>query len=304
MRASTQTFYEDAVRGAVRAIVADLDQALELDALARAAACSMFHFHRIFKGMVGETPLQLHRRLRLERAAHELMHGERPVTAIAFAAGYDSHEGFTRAFQGRYGHAPSSWRELARERHFHSTRLPTRTGIHYEVGGPSADKLTLITPGGPIMNVDIVTTDALRVATLRHTGPYHLIGDTFTALHGKVAPLDLYARPGTFTVAIYHDDQDQTPSSELRSDAGIIVPDDLELPDGLTEVTTTGGRYARWTHTGSYASLGDAWARFMGEWLPASGERMREGTCYELYRNSPAHTPEDELVTELYVAIA
>ena len=42
---------------------------LDLDELASEAALSPFHFHRVFRGMTGETPLELHRRLRLERAA-------------------------------------------------------------------------------------------------------------------------------------------------------------------------------------------------------------------------------------------
>ena len=38
----------------------------------RVACLSPFHFHRVFRGMVGETPLELTRRLRLERAAWRL----------------------------------------------------------------------------------------------------------------------------------------------------------------------------------------------------------------------------------------
>ena len=37
--------------------------------------------------------------------------------------------------------------------------------------------------------------------------------------------------------------------------------------------------------------LGDTWARFMGEWLPASGRRMNGGVSYEVYHNTPMDTP-------------
>jgi AraC family transcriptional regulator len=50
--------------------------------------------------------------------------------------------------------------------------------------------------------------------------------------------------------------------------------------------------------------LGDTWARFMGEWLPASGHRVGTGPSFEVYRNTPAQVPKDQLVTELYVPIA
>ncbi len=69
MKTDTRTFYEAAVERAALRITGGLDEALDLEALAKEAALSPFHFHRIFKGMLGETPLEMHRRLRLERAA-------------------------------------------------------------------------------------------------------------------------------------------------------------------------------------------------------------------------------------------
>jgi AraC family transcriptional regulator len=86
VKSETRSFYETAVDRTVARIVATLDEALDLGALAREAALSPFHFHRVFRGMVGETPLELHRRLRLERAAWELLAGRAAVTRSPFPA--------------------------------------------------------------------------------------------------------------------------------------------------------------------------------------------------------------------------
>ena len=59
MKPVTRSFYQAAVERAARAVVAGLDDALDLEELACGAALSPFHFHRIFGGMLGETPLQL-----------------------------------------------------------------------------------------------------------------------------------------------------------------------------------------------------------------------------------------------------
>jgi len=75
VKTETRSFYEAAVERTVRRISRMLDEALNLDSLAREAALSPFHFHRIFRGMLGETPLEMHRRLRLERAASQLLSG-------------------------------------------------------------------------------------------------------------------------------------------------------------------------------------------------------------------------------------
>src|SRR6188474_3105749 len=111
MKPETRSFYELAVQRAVEQIVADLDRALDLQTLARGAALSSFHFHRVFRGAIGETPLELQRRLRLERAALQLRDGDEAVTAIAFAAGYETHESFTRAFRAHYVCSPSEFRQ-------------------------------------------------------------------------------------------------------------------------------------------------------------------------------------------------
>jgi AraC family transcriptional regulator len=105
-------------------------------------------------------------------------------------------------------------------------------------------------------------------------------------------------------LAIYHDDPETTPPSELTSDAGIVVPPQAKLPPELGEREIPGGRYACTTHVGPYEQLGDVWTRFMGEWLPRSGQRMRDSASFEIYRNTPADVPKEKLVTELYIPLS
>src|SRR5262245_40475030 len=87
-----------------------LDEELTLDRLARIAHFSRYHFHRIFKALVGEPVNEHVRRLRLEAAAVVLKTTDRGVLEIALAAGYDTHESFTRAFRQMFGVSPSQFR--------------------------------------------------------------------------------------------------------------------------------------------------------------------------------------------------
>lgn len=104
-------------------LIADLDAAIDLGVLASRAAASSFHFHRIFRGMVGETPLSLSRRLKLERAAWVLTNTDQSVLDVAFSAGYETHESFTRAFRAAYSTSPSGFRVTVRTRASSSPRL-------------------------------------------------------------------------------------------------------------------------------------------------------------------------------------
>jgi len=78
----------------------------------------------------------------------------------------------------------------------------------------------------------------------------------------------------------------------------------VKIPEGLTEQRIPGGRYARTTFVGPYEQLGDAWARFMGQWLPKSGERLGDGVTFEVYQNTPAEVPKEQLKTDLYIPLA
>jgi AraC family transcriptional regulator len=306
MKSDTRSFYEVAVQGAALRVIADLDQALDLHTLARRAALSPFHFHRVFRGMLGETPLELHRRLRLERAAWSLLHGDSPVTAIAFAAGYETHESFTRAFRAHYACSPSEFRQsrdsaAPRWAKPVKVNLAARSGIHYQPQPSEAVTIRFL-QGDQVMDVEIKTLPERRLATVSHIGPYNRISEAFARL-GELAAKNGLFGPETEMLALYHDDPETTPASELRSDAAVTLSDGVKVPNEMGEIRLSAGRYACMTHMGPYEQLGDAWARLMGEWLPQSGYRMGEGMSYELYRNTPADVPKEELRTELYIPL-
>lgn len=319
----TVAHYEALVANALRRVVEGLDEALDLQALAAPTCMAALHFHRVFRGLIGETPLQLHRRLRLERAAWRLAcHPGDSVLRIALDAGYDTHESFTRAFREAYGRAPSEHRALAQagdDRHDTglcasakaaigppANRLQAACGLHADgprVTWPAGTGTPFIHRGALTMNVEIQTCPARRVAALAHQGPYNTIGTAFARLGGIAGSAGLLGQPGACMVAIYQDDPESVPAAQLRSVAGVIVPPGAGIPAPLHEVLLPAGRWACTLHRGSYQGLGDTWERFIGQWLPRSGHRMAQGDCCEVYLNEMADTREEDLQTLLQVPL-
>lgn len=314
---ATLSHYEALVLDALRRVVHGLDEALDLKDLAAPACMAPLHFHRVFRGLVGETPLQLQRRLRLERAAWRLAEHDDAVLRIALDAGYDTHEAFTRAFRDAFGRSPTEHRALARGKAAQDTRgdaqgarshhLQAACGLHAD--GPivklPSDLSTLLQHHGALnMDVEIRTRPQLRVAALAHTGPYNTIGAAFERLGGIAGPAGLFAHPEAHMVAIYYDDPETVPAGQLRSAAGVIVQADTGLPAGLHEILLPAGRWACTLHRGSYQGLGDTWQRLVGEWLPNSGERIGQAEFYELYLNNPGNASEAQLQTLLYILLA
>jgi AraC family transcriptional regulator len=83
---------------------------IELSKGARIAACSSFHFQRMFSYIAGLPLSEYLRRRRMTAAAFELFGGGVKVIDLAAKYGYDSPTAFCRAFQNVHGVPPSAAR--------------------------------------------------------------------------------------------------------------------------------------------------------------------------------------------------
>jgi len=100
------TFLER-VREAVEAHLSD--ETFSVQRLAEVAGVSRGHLHRQLKALVGQTPTDLIRLMRLERAAHLLAGRAGTVSEIAYAVGFKSVGHFSDSFVQAYGCRPSAY---------------------------------------------------------------------------------------------------------------------------------------------------------------------------------------------------
>src|SRR5687768_2289353 len=107
---TTQVDYAERLERVFRWLADHLDDTLDLARLADVACLSPYHFHRVYRAMRGETAAETVRRMRLHRAAVDLITRDLPVARIARRAGYGSQEAFTRAFKTAYGVPPARYR--------------------------------------------------------------------------------------------------------------------------------------------------------------------------------------------------
>lgn len=296
MRSATAEEYYRRLNRAVDFIVRRLDRPCTIEEVAAEAAFSRFHCQRMFRAMTGESITDLVRRLRLERAAYRLRHESVPVTEVALDAGYDTPEGFSRAFRRGCGMSPSRYRTASPPPVFSGAAARVR---YY----PGEERVEIDSPNGDTsmegditMEVRIETFDDIEVARIRHVGPYSGVGACFERLSHWVATIG--ARPGR-VIGIYHDDPSVVAPESLRADACIELCTDASPPPDITIAKLGAGRYAIHTHRGPYADLREAYQRLYGEWLPQSGEEVDDRPCMDIYRNSPADTAPAQLLTDV-----
>lgn len=274
-----------------------LDEPLEMERLAELAHFSVSHFHRVFRGMLGESIMDHLRRIRLERAYVQLAEGQRSVTDIGLDAGYDSLEAFSRAFHKSFGLSPTQCRSQSWIRSFN--HVPS--GVHYGTG--EIVEFLFDETGAAIMNVRIETLPERPILRVRETGPYmESATRAWEILCGWAGPKGLLG-PSTLLIGIGHDDPTVTESSAIRYDAAITLdrPVTPEIP--VLVDTLPGGDYAIITHQGPYEKLEDTYKAVMGQWLPQSGREFRNSPSFEVYRNDPATTPPEELLTDIHVPL-
>lgn len=83
-----------------------INEPITLYILAKAAGYSPWHSGRIFKELIGKTPFEYIRDLRLSEAAIKIRDENIKIIDVALDFAFDSHEGFTRAFSKYFGMTP------------------------------------------------------------------------------------------------------------------------------------------------------------------------------------------------------
>ncbi|HPJ71363.1 MAG TPA: GyrI-like domain-containing protein, partial [bacterium] len=243
MKEETERVYRQRLGRVLGYIQEHLDESLTLEELAGVACFSPFHFHRIFRGLVGEGLMEHVRRIRLERAFSELKAGDRRILDIALDAGYETHESFTRAFRSFFGAPPSR----ARRDRFLSLK-PVANRVHYRPDGDVTMFKPRLGRRKLMIEVEIKTFEPLRVACVRHTGPYQNCHGAWEKLCSWAGRNRIFG-PTTQCIGVSYDDPEVTPPEKIRYDACITVGPDV-VPDvpGIEIKTIPGGEYAVTLH--------------------------------------------------------
>lgn len=320
------------INRAIDYIDGHLGEDLKLEAIAAAAHFSPYHFHRLFKSMVGETVSQFVQRVRLERAASQLLADRRKsITRIAMDCGYGSSAAFSRAFRIEHGVSPSEWRR--RFEAMHATDgasesnlgkqeskdgiadrkeskdqvglegYPGVEGRSYHQEGPGRSPMTTF----ETLDVRVEEMPETHVAYVRHVGPYKgdeaLFKDLFNRLWMWAGSRNLINFPDTKAIIVYHDHPDITDEDKLRTSVCITVPEDTKVSGEVGKMALAEGTYAM----ARFELAGDeyeaAWEAVYGQWLPESGFQPVDKPAFELYLSGPDQHPEGKFVLEICVPV-
>jgi len=293
---TTWNDYQERILRVLVHIQTHLDEALDLEELAGVACFSSFHFHRIFAAMTGETIADHVRRLRLERAAMELKSGAKQVIQVALDAGYEAHEAFTRAFKAAYGVSPAKFRRATEP----IAMLAAPSGVHFRPGIPlTAFNTNHLTT--KVMKVITRNIQPMRVAYLRHVGPYEETKQTWFDLLARLSA-DQQIRKRSVFIGMGYDNPTVTPAAELRYDACVTVAAKYEPKKPVELQTIAGGDYAVAKNC-PVGKIKDAFQYLYGKWLARSSRELRPAPSFMVFERAGEAVARKQQRVDIYLPL-
>jgi len=99
---------------AISYIAENYMEEISIEKLARLCHVSTSHFRRLFKQMLGWSPLDYVQLVRIDRSCVLLYNCDYSVTEIGLQVGYPSPSSFNRQFRRIHGISPNQWRQKMR----------------------------------------------------------------------------------------------------------------------------------------------------------------------------------------------
>jgi AraC family transcriptional regulator len=264
-----------------------LNEPLNVEQLSQVAHFSKFHFHRQFSEYSGIGVLAYVRLLRLRQASYRLVFSRQErITDIALDAGFESPEAFSRAFRQAYGQSPSQFRKSPLWQPWSERfRLPPRA---------RREK----------MDVKIVEFPETKVAILAHRGAPQRLNDSAMVFIEWRKQSGLSPVQASRTFGIAYDDPNTTQPEQFRFDiCGEETGPIPENPQGVVSGVIPGGRCAVVRHLGSHDRIGESVYPLYRQWLPESGEELRDFPLFFQYLNLFPQAAEHELVTDIFLPL-
>ena len=286
---TTNEKYEQAILSTLIYIQTHLEGDFGLDVLAERVGFSAYHFHRIFREILGEPVKEYVRRLRVERAAYRLKTSEETILKIALDAGFKTHESFTRAFHRQFGITPNQFRsnflQASRTR---KKQLQPKYISEFSIKNESG----LLPNRSTSKKVRLEHVRPIIVAFVRHVGPYDKLLDKGSPMSLLWEELFAWGNANqlinadSLLIGIPQDDPSITPPEKQRFDVCVQIPEFRNPSGHIGCQTISAGTFGVGRHYGSFENLADTYMHIYDSLVTTGRFRQRAQTPFEVYSYS------------------
>ncbi|EGO6530085.1 GyrI-like domain-containing protein [Enterococcus faecalis] len=242
-----------------------LTEEVSFDELAKKTGISVYHFKRTFSFIAGMSLAEYIKKRRLAEANLALLAGEK-VTDVAFKYGYQSIEGFSRAFRDWSGQAPSEVMKTQIQKTF------PKFSFYIDI------------KGGQSMDVKLIEKPAFQIVGVSQKVPLQYQGENqaIMELAQRITPqqrAEMHTFDDIYPYQVVNASFDfqegrTTEGGEMTHMIGFATLQE-NIYEDLEQLSVPAHTWAVFPNEGPFPQiLQETWARIFSEWLPSSGYQV------------------------------
>jgi AraC family transcriptional regulator len=273
-------------------IFKNLTNDIPLKKLAEVANYSPFHFQKLFKLFIGESPKQYIMKLRIEASAHLIMvHAHRSIMEIAMDCGFSSPSVFSRSFKNHFGISPEEIRTADPEK---KSQIHKKRNPNFPMPRPSFEN----TFSGK-KKLDIQIQKLASMSGIYLFAPFNdtkKIQETFYELKKLAFAHDIACDPSHMWGIL-------SPHQGNIYKAFLAISDSVLPPKKLKNAQIKADKYLSFKVKGGIATTIEAGQHVFTQWLPNSGYKIGEICAFERFSSDPSLKSYEKLEREIFIPV-
>lgn len=286
---ATSRIHYEQINLALEYIQNNFSTYITAEELANISGYSIFHFHRIFKDITGESVNDYIKNTRLEKASNLLLYNQhKNIETIANDVGFSTGTGFSAAFKKRFGSTPKEWR---------------RGG--YELNPLKASKnisVLEVDKNIDIKEPSIENCEILPIIYMRVFGYKCDMSDIWNKFQGWADENGVFNQTHKL-IGLFHNHPSFLPYDKARYLACINTTKNIFRSGEVGRCRILDGKFAKFsficTHLELYKLIHIAYTN----WLPKSQYEVRNFPSYVEYKNPKALFENKVLEVDFFMPI-
>ncbi|MCX8522623.1 AraC family transcriptional regulator [Chryseobacterium formosus] len=282
----------------------NLDTELSLERVSEIAAYSPFHFHRIFKLIVGETLQNYIFRKRIEKSAFYLsLRKNLSVKDIYLNLGFSSHSDFNKVFKKYYGKSPSEFRKLSPEKFHTISQIHRKNGQVDTVFDQYICNIeNLLNWTTMNLKIKVMQLQEMNLAAVMSLGIAN-VESSFNVLIDWAKKKQLFPRENLKMISVYHDSFKVTAADKVRIHACMLLDEKLEKQEGeVFPETVEAGKFIIGSGEVTLADFEQSWVSLF-LWMKENGYSTRKAFPFEIYHSNFKEHPEGKVLVDFCIPI-
>ncbi len=269
-----------------------MNEDIGLEDVSRETGYSYYYMTRLFTSVMGESVGRYIHRRRLYDASEKLVHSRKKIIDIAFDSGFASSEAFSRAFKSVFGCSPSAYRKAGLDLAVKAKRELAPEDVAHIANNISHSP-------------QILHMEETKVVGIRGNAAFS--DNQIPALWERF--LRLYKDMASFTGTGYSICETQQAAYTKEGDisfsvvVGGAVRDFDNLPQPLVRKILPAGRYAVFTHRGTFANLHKTYQYIYGTWFLTTKEELDDREDFEVYEREVTSYDDPENEIKIYIPV-